>query len=222
MRELKNRLKTIESLVPIGARVADIGTDHGHLPISLVRGKIASEVIACDINEKPLKNAKENIEKTGTENIELRLGDGLAPIKPDEVDCIVIAGMGGEVIAGILDSCPFIKDKSYTLLLQPMTSADLLRKYLCQNGFSIVSETAVAEGKRIYTVIKATFGGEKTDFSEAFYLCGKLDPKDETARLYIEKQQKIVLKTLNDLKTNNMDYAHYEELYKEISKILGE
>ena len=60
MRELKDRLKTIESLVPKGARVADIGTDHGHLPISLVRGKVATKVIACDINEKPLANAKEN------------------------------------------------------------------------------------------------------------------------------------------------------------------
>ena len=222
MRELKNRLKTIESLVPIGARVADIGTDHGHLPISLVRGKIATKVIACDIKEKPLANAKDNIEKTGTENIELRLGDGLAPIKPKEVDCVIIAGMGGEVIAGLLENCPFIKDESYTLLLQPMTSANALRKYLCENGFAILDETAVAEGKRIYTVIKAVFSGEKADFSEAFYLCGRLDPKDDTARLYIEKQQKIALKALTDLKNNNMDYTHYEELYNDITKILGE
>ena len=222
MRILKNRLKTIESLVPIGARVADIGTDHGHLPISLIKGKIATKVIACDINEKPLANAKENIMKTKTENIELRLGDGLAPIKHGEVDCVIIAGMGGEVIAGILDACPFIKDESYTLLLQPMTSANILRKHLCENGFSFISETAVTEGKRIYTVIKAVYCGEKTDFGEAFYLCGKLDPKDDTARLYIEKQQKIAHKALNDLKSNNMDYAHYEELYKDITKILGE
>ncbi len=222
MRTLKNRLKTIESLVPIGARVADIGTDHGHLPISLVRGQIASKVIACDINEKPLTNAKGNIEKTNTPNIELRLGDGLAPIKPGEVDCVIIAGMGGEVIADILDACPFIKDEAYTLLLQPMTSANLLRKYLCENGFSILSETAVTEGKRIYTVIKAAFNGEKTEFSEAFYLCGKLDIRQENARLYIEKQQKIALNAMNDLKKGGMDYRHYEELYKQISKILGE
>ena len=222
MRELKNRLKTIESLVPKGARVADIGTDHGHLPISLVRSKIATKVIACDINEKPLANAKDNIEKTATENVELRLGDGLAPIKPKEVDCVIIAGMGGEVIAGILENCYFIKDESYTLLLQPMTSADFLRKYLCKNGYSFVSETAVAEGKRIYTVIKAVYCGEKSECSEAFYLCGKLDPKDDTARLYIEKQQKIALKALTDLKNNNMDYSHYEELYNDITKILGE
>ena len=208
--------------MPIGARVADIGTDHGHLPISLVRGKIATKVIACDINEKPLANAKDNIEKTGTENIELRLGDGLAPVKPGEVDYVIIAGMGGEVIAGILENCSFIKDESYALLLQPMTSADFLRKYLCENGYSFVSETAVAEGKRIYTVIKAVYCGERSECSEAFYLCGKLDPKDDTARLYIEKQQKIALKALTDLKNNNMDYAHYEELYNDITKILGE
>ena len=222
MRTLKDRLKTIESLVPIGARVADIGTDHGHLPISLIKGKIATKVIACDINEKPLANAKDNIEKTNTEGIELRLGDGLAPVKHGEVDCVIIAGMGGEVIAGILENCPFIKDDSYTLLLQPMTSANALRRYLCENGFSIQSETAVAEGKRIYTVIKATYSGEKAEYSEAFYLCGKLDPKEEVARQYIEKQQKIALKALNDLLGNNMDCAQYETLYRQISEILGE
>ena len=222
MRELKNRLNTIAFLVPIGARVADIGTDHGHLPISLIKRQIASKVIACDINEKPLINAKTNIEKTKTENIELRLGDGLAPIKPQEVDCIIIAGMGGEVISNILDASPFVKDKGYTLLLQPMTSADLLRRYLYNNGFSIVSETAATEGKRIYTVIKAVFTGEKKEKKEAFYLCGKLDPKDENARLYIKKQANIVFKALCDLEKNNKDCKEQKELFAQICEILGE
>ncbi len=222
MRELKNRLNTIAFLVPIGSRVADIGTDHGHLPISLIRRQIASKVIACDINEKPLINAKTNIEKTKTENIELRLGDGLAPIKPNEVDCIIIAGMGGEVISNILAASPFIEDKNYTLLLQPMTSADVLRKYLCQKGFSILSETATMEGKRVYTVIKAKFTGKPIEEKASFYLCGKLDPRDDVARLYIKKQQGIVFKALSDLEKNNINCQDYKKLYREISEILGE
>ena len=222
MKELKNRLNTIAFLVPIGSRVADIGTDHGHLPISLIKRQIASKVIACDINEKPLINAKTNIEKTKTQNIELRLGDGLAPIKPGEVDCIIIAGMGGEVISNILDASPFVKNNDYTLLLQPMTSADFLRKYLCDNGFSVLSETAVLEGKRIYTVIKATFTGEIKKETDAFCLCGKLDPKDEASRLYIEKQAKVVCKALCDLEKNNKDCREQKALLAQIKKILGE
>ena len=117
MRQIKNRLYTVSTLVPFGARVADIGCDHGHLPIYLMREGISPFCIASDIKEKPLLSARANIEKVGL-SIETRLGAGLSTIKENEVDCITIAGIGGEVIASILDDCSWIKDGKYTLILQ--------------------------------------------------------------------------------------------------------
>lgn len=202
MRTLTDRLYTIQTLIPKGVRVADIGTDHGHLPISLIRSGISEKVIACDIREKPLDNARKNIEKTGTVGVELRLGDGLSPVEPFEVDYIVIAGMGGEVISGILDSAKWTKDGKYTLLLQPMTSADALRRWLSENSFRISEEKAVLDGGKLYTVIKAVFSGRDEPKKEAFYRIGKLDKTEPVAALYIEKQISIIKKCISDLEAS--------------------
>lgn len=222
MRTLKDRLYTVQTLVPKGARVADIGTDHGHLPISLVKAEISPFVIAADIREKPLSVAKQNIEKCGLKNIETRLGDGLSPIKPDEVDCVCIAGMGGEVIEGIIANCTWIKDPRYTLILQPMTGADYLRRYLSSSGYEIEEEIAVEDTGKLYCVIKARFSGKKTEESEAFYRVGKLDPKKSTDKAYIEKQLKIAAKCKLDLEKSGKDFTFFENLCSNIKLILGE
>lgn len=222
MRTLKDRLYTVQTLVPKGSRVADIGTDHGHLPISLVKAEISPFVIAADIREKPLSVARANIEKCGLKNIETRLGDGLSPIKPREVDCIVIAGMGGEVIEGIIDNCPWIRDSRYTLILQPMTAADSLRRYLSVSGYEIAEEKAVEDTGRLYCVIKAVYSGKCYEKSEAFYRIGKLNPKNPVDRAYMNKQLKIALKCRLDLEKSGRDFVFFENLCREINIILGE
>lgn len=220
MRTLGPRLYTIETLIPRGVRVADIGTDHGHLPISLIRSGITDRVIACDIREKPLQNARTNIEKTGTVGIELRLGDGLSPICPDEVDYIVIAGMGGEVIASIIEAAEWVKDQKYTLLLQPMTSADALRRFLCENGFKIESETALSDAGKLYTVIKSTYCGKPQPMSEAYYRIGELKASDSEAKKYIDKQINIVKNCIKDLKKTPKaeELDRFEALLSEMEK----
>ena len=221
MRQLKNRLYTVSTLVPRGARVADIGCDHGHLPIYLIREGISPFCIASDIREKPLASAKANIQKVGL-SIDTRLGAGLSTIKADEVDCITIAGMGGEVISSIIEAAPWVKDSRYTLVLQPMTSADALRRYLCENDFYIETEVACLDSGKIYTVIKTTFTGEISKKNEAFYRIGKLDARDEPAKKYIEKQLKIVEKLISDLKAAGKDCTTHLDTYNIIKKTLGE
>ena len=220
MRTLSDRLYTIQTLIPKGVRVADIGTDHGHLPISLIKEGKCETVIACDIREKPLENARKNIEKTATEGIELRLGDGLSPVLPDEVDYIVIAGMGGEVISNILDGAKWTRDEKYTLIFNPTTSADALRKYLSENRFEILSETAVLDAGKLYTVIKAVYSGKPQPKSEAFYRIGRLLKSDSTAALYIEKQIRIIKKCISDLeaagKTDDLD--GFKKILSEMEK----
>lgn len=220
MRQLKKRLYTVSTLVPRGARVADIGTDHGHLPIYLTERGISPFCLACDIKEKPLQSARENIAKTGSENIETRLGAGLSPVFPDEVDCVTIAGMGGEVIASILEDTPWVRDPKYTLILQPMTSADALRRYLCENGFSIEKEIACEENRKVYTVMLVVFSGERFTPDEVFCRVGKLIPDTEEAVLYIEKQKRIVEELVADRKAAGLETEGYDEILSKLLKIL--
>lgn len=221
MKKLKNRLYTVSTLVPNGARVADIGCDHGHLPIYLICEGIASFCIASDKKENPLSSAKANIEKVGL-CIETRLGSGLSTIDDGEVDCITIAGMGGEVIASILEAAPWVKDEKYTLVLQPMTSADALRRYLCEKGFSIQREIACVENRKVYSVIKAVYTGDCVIPDEFFCRVGKLIPESAAAVLYIEKQKRIIEDLIADRKAANLDTALYDEVYVKLLKLLSQ
>lgn len=132
-----------------GMSCADIGTDHAYIPIELAKKNI--QVIATDIKTGPLKIAEKNAKKH-EKNIELRLGAGLGPIGLGETDCIVIAGMGGEMIKKIIED-DLEKASASLLILQPMNSQYELRKYLIENGFLVVCEDIAKEGFKIYNLL---------------------------------------------------------------------
>lgn len=224
MSSLSLRLKTIASLVPRGTRVCDVGTDHARLPIYLIKQGIATAVIATDLNEKPLQNAQKNLEDSGASGISLRLCDGLSGVKKGEADTVIVAGIGGEVISGILKRCEWIKSKSVTLILQPTTSPEVLRKFLIKNGFELLSETPVFENKKIYSVIKACFYGQTNPCPEHFYYIGKV-PKTPDGIVYIKKQQKRVADCMNAYKSQaNKDDAYriFDTVYTAIENYLTE
>lgn len=161
---LTPRLQAIADQVPPGARLADVGTDHAHLPIWLLQQGRIRAAVASDIREGPLARARENAARCGClERISLRLGAGLARVSPEECDTVSIAGMGGETIAGILQDAPWTAEGGRLLLLQPMTMAAELRRYLFQNGYDIVRESLCAEEHRRYVVLTVRGGGEKKD-----------------------------------------------------------
>jgi tRNA (adenine22-N1)-methyltransferase len=156
MIKLSDRLQKIADFIEQGESVADIGTDHGFLPIALwERGK-SPHVILSDINSGPLEKAKANIEKHCPEKeFDIRTGSGIRTIEPGEVDDVVIAGMGGLLIAEILGD-DLKRSKSYRkLILQPRNAPDKLRAWLLENGFSIQDESLVRERKYICEIILA-------------------------------------------------------------------
>lgn len=212
MYSISQRLKTIAGLVNVGARVADIGADHGYLSIYLIKEGIASYVYTCDIGEKPLENARRNIEKTGVKNIELRLSDGLEKIEPEEIDTVIIAGLGGDVISGILERAEWLKNEKYILVLQPMTSADTLRRFLVDNSFSVKEEISISENGKIYTAFSAVHCAEKEETNPAFYYIGCLKYQSETDKLYINKQLRILKKCRQDIENVPHKKAHFDEL----------
>lgn len=224
MPDLSLRLKTIAALVPDGARVCDVGTDHAYLPIFLKTSKKATNIIATDINVKPLKNAADNIKKHGITDIDLRLCDGLSAVKEDEVDTIVIAGMGGEVITQILENCIWIKSKNLNLILQPTTSAEILREYLVKNGFTLKSETPVFENRKLYSVMLVTFTDTFANFPDSYFYAGEIPPTD-IGILYIQKQQNRIFKcmcALENIASKQSDFQKYQSIYAQLEKILTE
>ncbi len=190
---LDKRMACIANCVHDGAVLADIGTDHGKLPVYLAqKGRIKSAV-AADINEMPLQKAVKNIKKYGLEDvIDTYLTDGLKGIESFSPNCVVIAGMGGELIEQILSEATINKD-NVKFILQPMTKEDSLRRFLCKNGYIITDEHIVKEGK-IYQIICAEYNGMSTEMSEAEYLLGKINIK-KAERLFGELVEKVIDRT---------------------------
>ena len=211
MIQLSERLSLIMSLIPKDARVCDVGTDHGYLPAALTLGGHVRYVIATDIREKPLANARKNLEKMGVENVELRLCDGLSALKSDEADTVVVAGMGGEVIAGILERAEWVKSGKVTLILQAMTSCEALRDYLGNNGFEIRKELTLEENGKVYSVILAVFDGVTRVLSPEYWYVGSIGNNTPSDRAYIEKQYRRVKKCAESLENVLGRYERYKE-----------
>lgn len=179
MQSLDKRLHTVASLVRRGSRVADVGTDHAYLPVWLVEEGVCPKAIASDIGEGPLAAARRTVEAAGLAHcIDLRLGDGLAPVAAGEVEDIAIAGMGGETIAAILEAAPWVKDPCLRLVLQPMSRAEDLRRWLLTNGFTVETERLVRDGRHLYPVMAARYTGDAPPMDDYRYYAGFFTPEE--------------------------------------------
>ena len=169
---MNKRLQCIAAHVPTGVGLIDVGTDHGYLPVYLAGKGYEGRLIASDIREGPLQAARRTAREAGlSSRIEFQLCDGLEQCDPGSIDSIVIAGMGGDSICGILDRAEWCMDGRYTLILQPMTRAEVLRYWLIYNEFEILSEDLVEDAGTIYAVTLARFGG-KTVLKDAELFTG--------------------------------------------------
>ncbi len=196
---LDNRLALCAEFVRDGARVADIGTDHAYLPVWLCRIGKCPCAIAADINPEPLRRGIETIERFNMgDKITTRLCSGLDGIDRSEADDIVIAGMGGELIADILKNCSFAKDSSKHFILQPMTRSEILIKWLCENGYEILKRDCCVAAKKCYTVLLVKYTGEIIARDESYFYLAELSPKTNKAHmLFVQSQINRLMKQSN-------------------------
>lgn len=192
--ELSKRLRAVAGLVTEGASVADIGTDHGYIPIYLAAHGTAGKVIASDINEGPLERARIHIQgqKDVCGKIETRRSDGLEAIKPGEADTMIAAGMGGGLIIRILEEGKDVTEQMKDLILQPQSEAGKVRSYLKGHGFVIVEEDMVEEEGKYYPMMRAEHGTAGT-YTETELCYGKLllEQRHPVLREYLLREQRI-------------------------------
>ncbi|MEG0564746.1 MAG: class I SAM-dependent methyltransferase [Hungatella sp.] len=155
---LSQRLETVASFVT-GSRVADIGTDHGYIPIELVRRGKVDSAIAMDMRTGPLERADQHILEAGLEDqIQTRLSDGVSQLHPGEADSVVIAGMGGELILHILEEGHSLWEDVAQWVISPQSEIEKVRTYLTEHGFLIEREAMLCEDGKYYTVLSVIRG----------------------------------------------------------------
>lgn len=185
--KLSDRLELVVSFVEPAKRAADVGTDHGYVPVELVRRGIAEQAFAMDVRKGPLFHAEENIRLAGLENkIETRLSDGLEKLSPGEADTVIIAGMGGELVIHILENGRHMWDTVNQWILSPQSELHKVRRWLHDNGFVIAAEGMVFEDGKYYTVldVRRKAGNRPAGFEEYPEINSKKDPAEVQEYVY--------------------------------------
>lgn len=194
---LTPRLQAIADFVAPGARIADVGTDHAYIPIYLIRNKKIEYAMASDINQGPIKKAEKNLERYGIQNkVRLCTADGTEGIKPWEVDTLIVAGMGGELIAQIL--LKNIPHGIQRMILQPMANAHEVRSALCEVGYVISKEKLVWEKNKIYQIICAVPGKSERKEKEEYRFSALLFD-DPLYSEFLRKEEEKVDRSINQL-----------------------
>lgn len=221
MFELSPRLYTVAHMADLSLKTVDIGTDHAYLPAYMVTFLHSGNILACDIGEKPLDNARNTLKNYGLEDrIALRLSDGLKNVRPDEAEQITVCGMGGTLIRDILTAAPWVRKAGMRLILQPMTHSEDVRRYLCENGFLITQERCVDDAGRTYCCIAAEYTGQPVEYEEGFCYFGTLINEKGIPEKYIRKQYSRVKKRAEALKEAQR-YPEEEKLLREVLAYYG-
>lgn len=218
--ELSKRLAIVKSLVPKGARLLDVGSDHAFLPIALLKEGLISEAVVTDINKGPLERGKENFGRLFPHaKVSFVLSDGFDKVDRGAADTAAICGMGGLLIADIIKRAG-PKAKEMLLLLQPMSHQNDLRRFLWDEGFAIEDELFALEGDKAYVIFKVRFCGEKTEFSYPDLFLGKLRPDTPEFKLYLKKQLVAAEKRLFGLEHRGDSTADELDLIGRIKELL--
>ena len=228
--QLSQRLSSVASMVTAGNCLADVGTDHGYVPIYLYERNIIPRAIAMDVNKGPLERAALHIAESGMkEAIETRLSDGLTALKPGEADSVVIAGMGGPLIIRILSAHPEITESLKELILQPQSEISEVRIWLYEQGYEIIEEHMVFEDGKYYPMFKAVKNPEAEKLTDLEYKYGKTSVlgEPEVLRAYLVREianKQNILQKLNEETTEKSKGRAVEikALLAELEEMLSE
>ncbi len=221
MQRLSKRLSVSASLVPEGAVLADVGTDHAFLPIFLCETGRIQRALALDVAEGPLSRAREHIKEAGLESkIEVRHSDGLAALRPLEADTVSLLGMGGALIMRILSAHDPRRLQVRTLLLGPQSEVPVLREFLLREGYRIETERLVEEdGKFYFLLLVNTEGGSELPYSAPELLYGRtlLSQKDPVLSSYFMQRKKI----LEEIQ-KNLAASHTKDAAERLAEVQAE
>lgn len=202
--QISRRLQSVAGFVKVGKTLADVGCDHGYIPIYLLQKKKIEKAIAMDINQGPLMRAQEHIREWGLENyIDTRLSDGVDALKPNEAESVVIAGMGGPLMEKILTEGDSVLRTVKELVLQPQSEIGYFRKFLGENGYCITHEEMILEDGKYYPIMRVIHG-KMEDQTEAEYLYGKklLQDRNPVLKEFLEREQEKAEELLEKLKNS--------------------
>ncbi|GCD09075.1 tRNA (adenine(22)-N(1))-methyltransferase [Clostridium tagluense] len=223
--DLSIRLKAIVNMIEKCDSVIDVGTDHGYVPIYLVKNGVIKSAIASDINKGPVEKARNNVTlNNASAQISCRLGSGLSTVNNGEAQIAIIAGMGGNLIRDILEAdLDLVKQFKY-MILQPVQNAEVLREYLYITGYNILDEEICNDDGKFYEIIKVKYDTKPIILDSIYYEISKilLDKKDPVMQSFIEyKMQKYskVYDSLND--DTILSKNRKTELYHVIKRLKG-
>ncbi len=220
---LTDRLLCVSEYIRDGAVLCDVGTDHAKLPIYLVMSGRIKMAYATDINEGPIRSARNNIAKLGlSDKVKCIKTDGLKNTDGLFITDITICGMGGELIARILSECSYLKDPELQIVVQPMSHTEDIRRFLWDEGFSVDRDIRVKDSGKLYTVICTHYTGERYNYSELDLLLGACVPNDKRDELYYEMVDRVLYHLKN--KQMSKDQKEREKaalLYKQVMEVLG-
>jgi tRNA (adenine22-N1)-methyltransferase len=206
--DISKRLELVAGLVTHDV-IADIGTDHGYVPIYLYKKGKIRKAYACDVRKGPLEKCRKNIKLHGAEGvIETRLGSGLTPLLPGEAETAIMAGMGGMLIVHILEDSPAVAESLQELVLSPQRDFGEVRKYLHKIGFAIREEHMLKEDGKPYVLMRCEKGAEKYS-REIEYLYGKLllEKKEPVLKELLLHEEGKYSRLLESLKQNQTENA---------------
>src|SRR6056297_370792 len=221
------RMEGILKLIPKSEIVVDIGTDHAYIPEAIIKRNIAKKVIGTEINHQPYLKAKDYIEnKSLDESIEIRKGDGLNIINPEELKVTVIVGMGGLLINKIINENIFKFSEGDILILQPMNAVDKTRMFLDKNKFEIIDEILCKEDYHYYTVLKSRFSRKHTfKKNNLDYITNEIlfKKRDKHIEEYINikiKKNNIIINNIKKNSSNKSKIRKLENINKKFKELL--
>lgn len=225
---LSKRLREVASFIKKGSYFIDVGSDHAYLPTYVCYYDETARAIASEINEGPYESARQTVVKNDlADKIEVRLGDGLTVLEEDPIDTAVIAGMGGSLIASILEAGKSNLRQVEAIIAQPNIDARAVRLWLINNGYMIIDERLIEENTFIYEIIYAEKTTNDVLLTEQELLFGPVLLKEKSSLFLKKWQSELMNKTriLNQIKQSTKKQIEKEEQFQNeinwIKEVIG-